>query len=171
MHTDIHKQVDARNAYPTSIQQVCVWHEIFRCTVAVSKQAIVRSCCGFHIMERLPRYNFRVRSSGLQLKVPFLQKCRGRLLEKAHSARKKLKGAKSEHVYCMWKKCKLDLHKAGGVQGRHRGFHLTSAHQKMAGQIGGLYKSGSGLSRTKCCRNIEWPTEKTAQATAWNYTH
>ena len=146
IHTDIHKQVDARNAYPTSIQQVCVWHEIFRCTVVVYNQAIVRSCCGFHIMKGLPRYTFRVRSLGLMAAVPFLETCRGRLLEKARSARNKLLHTKAAHVDCMWKKCQLDLHKAGGVQGRHRGFHLTSAHQKMAAQIGGLYSSG--YSRT-----------------------
>ena len=89
-------------------------------------------------MKGLPRYTFRVRSLGLKLYVPFLQKCRGRLLEKARSACKKLMRAKSAHVDCMWQKCQLDLRKAGGVQGRHKGFNLTSAHQQMAAHIRGL---------------------------------
>ena len=46
--------------------------------------------------------------------------------------------AKHAHVDCMWQKCQLDLRKAGGVQGRHKGFNLTSAHQKMAARIRGL---------------------------------
>ena len=86
-------------------------------------------------MRGLPRYTFRVQSLGLKFDVPCLEKFRGRLIKKAFSVRKKLMRTNDAHVHCMWLKCKLDLRKAGGVHGRHKGFNLTSVHQKMAGRI------------------------------------
>ena len=115
----------------------------------------------------LPRFNFRVQSLGLKFDVPFLEKFRGRLIKKAFSVRKKLMRTNDTHVHCMWLKCKLDLRKAGGVQGRHKGFNLTSVHQKMAGRIRALSLARNSAGRITA-RILSAKKVKTGQANDTN---
>ena len=106
-------------------------------------------------MKGLPRYNFRVRSLGLKFDVPFLEKFHGRLIKKAYSVRKKLLRTNDAHVHCMWLKCKLDLRKAGGVQGRHKGFNLTRVHQQRAARIRALIVAQNSPGQIKSAKKVK----------------
>ena len=121
-------------------------------------------------MKGLPRYNFRVRSLGLKFDVPFLEKFRGRLIKKTYSVRKKLLRTNDAHVHCMWLKCKLDLRKAGGVQGRHKGFNLTRVHQTMAARIRALSATRNSAGQITA-RILSAKKVKTGQANDTNDTH